>query len=180
MYSFPNMVFPLLVEGVFLLVRNINFMYEMVDNKNKQDFSYLPEKQSLNENFTNSKKYSTVLHELEKFKKTFGYNGFITIEDQSHMELILKSYADIDKRKILETTYDASKSIMEIFDSCNVPQTSAYRKVTSLIEDGLLIPDTSVFRHGRKITKYRSIFENVEINIIRDKVTITVKLTTRK
>jgi len=119
------------------------------------------------------------LNELAKSKKNFEFNDeFITIESHPHMELILQSYADSDKRKILELTTGEARTTMEILKACNIPTTSAYRKVIELVEQYLLIPSGSFFKNGRKIIKYKSIFESVEINMIRNKVTITVKQAT--
>lgn len=165
-----------MAEGLFVLAGDIDLMVALVDNKQKFQFGFQDES-VYERDSPNQLNLSVLLNELEKTKKNFDFNdGFITIESPSHMELILESYADSDKRKILEITADRSKSIMEILNTCNIPQTSAYRKVTTLINEGMIIPDGCTLKHGRKILRYKSIFENVEINMVRNKIQITVKL----
>lgn len=151
-------------------------MVALVDSKQRSQFGF-QEEPIFEKDSQSQKNLNVLLNELEKSKKNFDFNdGFITIESPSHMELILESYADADKRKILEITAGTAKSIMEILNTCDIPQTSAYRKVTMLINEGMIIPHGCSFKHGRKITKYKSIFENVEINMVRNKIQITVKL----
>ncbi|VVC05696.1 Uncharacterised protein [uncultured archaeon] len=151
-------------------------MVALVDSKHRSQFGF-QEETTFEKDSQSQMNLNVLLNELEKTKKNFDFNdGYITIESPSHMELILESYADADKRKILEITADKAKPIMEILNTCNIPQTSAYRKVTMLIAEGMIIPNGCAFKHGRRITKYKSIFENVEINMVRNKLQITVKL----
>ena len=57
-----------------------------------------------------------------------------------------------------------------------MPQTSSYRKINSLINNGLLIPDGQIPRKfGKKVTKYISLFENLEINIIKNEINVKAK-----
>ncbi len=119
----------------------------------------------------------SLLDELKSSKKTLYHDdNFIKIEDPSLVILIIENYADVDKRKILEKTSDASKTLMEMLRICKIPQTSAYRKIMSLVQQGLLIPDGFTFSHGRKVIKYKSAFERVGIDIFRNNVTVTVQL----
>lgn len=150
-------------------------MVALVDSKHRSQFGF--QEEPIFEKEEAHTNVNVLLNELEKTKKNFDFNdGFITIESPSHMELILESYADADKRRILEVIADKAKSVMEILNTCGLPQTSAYRKVTMLIDKGMIIPDGCAIKHGRKITKYKSIFQNVEINMVRHKLQITVKL----
>jgi len=101
---------------------------------------------------------------------------YVTIKDKSIISLILRSYADDDKKKILNTTSNKPRIILNIIAACKLPQTSSYRKINSLIKNGLLIPDGQVSRkYGKKVTKYVSLFENLEINIIKNDITIKAK-----
>ena len=121
----------------------------------------------------------TLSHKIAKSKKITGHEDSMTIKDQSQVELILRCYADLGNRKILEAASSASKTIMEILNTCKVPQTSAYRKIITLIENGLLTPDGSVVKNERKLIKYRSLFEDIAIEILHNKdVVINVKMTT--
>jgi hypothetical protein len=103
---------------------------------------------------------------------------WLTIEDPSLAKLILETLADDDKKNILYTVLDGPRTILGIIENAKISQTSGYRKVNSLINNGLLIEDGYVvIRGGKKISKYRSVLENVEISMEKNKVTIKVKLT---
>jgi hypothetical protein len=103
--------------------------------------------------------------------------NWIAIEDSSLAKLILESFGDEDKKNILNTVLDEPRIISEILEIANIPQTSGYRKVNSLIDNGLLIVQGYVTTHdGKKVSKYKSIFENVTINIEKNKVVVKVLL----
>jgi len=101
---------------------------------------------------------------------------WVLIKDKSLILLILQSYADPDKKMILDAT-EHSKTILDIIDECKLPQTSTYRKINSLIRNGLLIPDGQIsMRHGKNVTTYVALFRNVEINIIKNDVQVRAKI----
>jgi hypothetical protein len=123
---------------------------------------------------------SNFMHELSKAKGYHDHDNhddWFTVDKLHYEKIILESYGDSDKRRILEVTTDTSRNMSEIFDICNKPQTSVYRKVMSLIECGLLIPDGFSFNQGKKSKKYKSIIEKLQINIIGNKISIKVKPT---
>ena len=104
------------------------------------------------------------------------YIKLVTIKDKSIISLILHSYADEDKKKILNATTNKPRIILDIISTCKLPQTSSYRKINSLIKNGLLIPNGEIPRkYGKIVTKYISLFENLEINIVRNDITIKAK-----
>ena len=104
------------------------------------------------------------------------HTKLVTIKDKSVISLILHSYADEDKKKILNTTTNKPRIILDIISTCKLPQTSSYRKINSLIKDGLLIPNGEIPRkYGKIVTKYISLFENLEINIVRNDISIKAK-----
>jgi len=117
-----------------------------------------------------------LIHELPSSKKWQDPNNddWITIENPSHIKLILENYADSDKRKILEVTAETPLQITKILNVCDMPQTSAYRKITSLIQNGLIIREGSVFSHGRRLVRYRPVFEKVQISMIKNNITLKV------
>ena len=103
--------------------------------------------------------------------------NWVAIEDPSLAKLILESFGDEDKKNILNTVLDESRIISEILEIAHIPQTSGYRKVNSLIDNGLLIAQGHVITHdGKKVSKYKSIFENITINIEKNKVVVKVLL----
>ncbi|MGI0088096.1 MAG: transcriptional regulator [Nitrosotalea sp.] len=100
---------------------------------------------------------------------------WITLEDVTLVKLILESIGDEDKKNILNAVLDESRIISDILETSNIPQTSGYRKVNGLIQNGLLIPQGFLMtRDGKKVTKYKSIFENINIEIVKNKVFVRI------
>ena len=101
----------------------------------------------------------------------------IYIENSLLTKIILESFGDDDKKKILGVINGEALIISEIIEKCNIAQTSGYRKINSLIDDGLLIPSGYISTpDGKKVSKYRSIFNNIHIEIIKNKINISLYL----
>jgi len=102
---------------------------------------------------------------------------WITIEDQYLSKTILESFGDEDKKAIMNAVLDEPRIVLDILDICKIPQTSGYRKINSLIKNGLLVPaGFTTSRDAKRVTKYTSLFENVKINIEKNKVVIKAQL----
>jgi len=113
----------------------------------------------------------------KKYDNNVDYD-WMEIEDQLVAELILKAFADDDKKKILDSTLDKSKTPLEILDICKIPSTSGYRKINSLIRDGLLVPNgTFMARSKKEVRRYISALDNIKIDIYKGKLAIKVKFT---
>ncbi len=109
-------------------------------------------------------------------KVTNGEN-WILIENHALTKVILESFGDDDKKKILGALNGESMIISQIIERCNIPQTSGYRKVNALIDAGLLLPAGYISTpDGKKVTKYRSIFDNLKIDIVKNKISVTLRL----
>lgn len=103
---------------------------------------------------------------------------WMQIEERLVAELILKAFADDDKKKILDATLDKSRAPVEILGICKIPPTSGYRKIKSLIREGLLIPtDTHMSRSRKQVRRYIASLENVKIDIEKGKLAVKVKFT---
>ncbi|MDE1726768.1 MAG: transcriptional regulator [Thaumarchaeota archaeon] len=113
---------------------------------------------------------------IERAKKEA--KEWITIEDRYLAKLILMSFGDDDKKNIIDAVLDQPKIISDILETCNIPQTSGYRKINKLIQDGFLVVNGHEFtQDGKKVSKYASIFENIRIQIEKNKVIVQVQLT---
>jgi len=103
-------------------------------------------------------------------------NDWFTIVEPNISQSILTSYGDDDKSIILNSAIERPLTVYEILKKSKIPQTSGYRKINGLISDGLLMVDGSLTsKDGKKISKFRSIFKNVRINIVKNKITVDVQ-----
>lgn len=97
------------------------------------------------------------------------------IKNKRMTETILKAFADDDKKRILSLTGTRAETIPRILQTCNLPNTSAYRKMRQLIADGLIIPTgmADVFECKRAVL-YRSVIQQIQINIDGNAVTAKI------
>jgi hypothetical protein len=102
---------------------------------------------------------------------------WISIEDSRLATIVLKSLGDDDKNKILNAVIGKPMITSDILFVTQIPQTSGYRKVNALIEEGLLIADGyDTLADGKTVTKYKTLFENVQINIVQNKITVKIQV----
>ena len=103
---------------------------------------------------------------------------WVTLEDSRLIELILRSIGDEDKKNIINAVINEPRIISDILEISRTPQTSGYRKVNSLIDDGILVPGGYLTtRDGKRVTKYKAIFENISISLEKNKVVVKVQPT---
>lgn len=113
--------------------------------------------------------------DLKQQKKTT--DNWIVIQDQDLAKIFLESFADEDKKAIIGTVLNESLIIADILEHCKVPQTSGYRKINQLIDNGLLISNGyAVATDGKKIKKYETIFDNIKMDIERNVVVLKIQL----
>lgn len=101
---------------------------------------------------------------------------WVTIEDQTYTRTILHAFGDDDKKNILMALSTSPKTVNEVLTKYNIPKTSGYRKINSLINDGLII--TNGLGHSednKRITSYVSIFSDLKIDFIKNKVTVKIR-----
>src|SRR3989304_6368620 len=104
---------------------------------------------------------------------------WMTIRDSNIAKTVLEAFGDEDKKKIISELMNEPHIVSEVLSMCNLPQTSGYRKINSMISDGLLTVEGYITTiDGKKVNKYVSIFENIKIDIIKNSVTVKVKLKT--
>lgn len=102
-------------------------------------------------------------------------NLWITIYDPKLTSMILESFGDPEKKKILEHSFQQPSSIMSVLDSCTLSKTSGYRWANELIKNGLLVETSfEITKEGKKIGKYTSLFNEVKIHIGKDLLHVQV------
>ncbi|MGY5144455.1 MAG: winged helix-turn-helix domain-containing protein [Candidatus Nitrosopumilus sp. bin_32a] len=111
-----------------------------------------------------------------KSKKDKSENRF-TISDPELSQSILKAFSDDEMSKILNASIGEPWTISEILERLDIPKTSGYRKINSLIEQGLLVKTGyDLTENRRKVEKYKSLFDNVNIDF-GNKVSVNVQFT---
>ena len=100
---------------------------------------------------------------------------WIALEDSRLVELILRSVGDDHKKEIINSVMSQPHTIADIVEISKIPHTSGYRKVKSLIDDGILIPREYVTAHdGKRIAKYQAVFETILITIEQNKIILCI------
>ena len=104
-------------------------------------------------------------------------SNWIHIKDPELSKVFLESFADQDKKAIIGSVMDESLIIADILESCQIPQTSGYRKINFLIDNGLLVSNGFELAHdGKKVKKYETIFDNVKVDIVKNNVAVKIQL----
>ncbi|MDX1373587.1 MAG: hypothetical protein R3321_14035, partial [Nitrososphaeraceae archaeon] len=104
-------------------------------------------------------------------------DNWYSLSDSYVNAIILQAFGDPEKKKIIESVSDTPKIIADILKESNLPQTSGYRKINSLIEEGLLYVAGHLNRDNKKINQYVCPFSNLRINIEKNKVMVDIQLT---
>ena len=101
--------------------------------------------------------------------------GWITIESKTRAKNILRALADDDKRNILMRLVNNPKPVNEVLRSCNIPKTSGYRKINSLIKEGLIITNSLPHNNNKGMTTYVSLFSDLKINFIKKEPIVKIR-----
>ena len=110
---------------------------------------------------------------LESSKKES--ENWIILKDQILAKTVLESFADEEKKSILEAVMNDSLAIADILDKCKISQSSGNEKIRYLIENGLLVSNGDV-SDGENSRKYQTVFSNVKMDIEKKSMVIKVQL----
>ena len=77
---------------------------------------------------------------IEKSKQS--HSNWVQIKDPELSKILLESFADSDKMLIIGSVMNESLIISDITKKCQIPQTSGYRKINSLINTPSIIFQT--------------------------------------
>lgn len=98
----------------------------------------------------------------------------ITIVSSNLRDLIIELFGDVETRKIISVLLENEYTIPQILKESKVPKTSGYRKIENLILHGFIIESGKVLSESKKISKLQCIFEEIRLDIKKDKIGIVV------
>jgi len=112
--------------------------------------------------------------ELDKTEKK---EEGITIQDQELSKIFLDTLGDEDKKRILGTVLNKSLIVSDILKESKIPQTSGYRKINSMILNGILISNGfELSKDKKKIKKYETSFQNIKMDIQEKGMIVKIQL----
>jgi len=112
--------------------------------------------------------------ELEKTEKK---EEWVTIQDQELSKILLETLGDEDKKKILGTVLNKTMIVADILKESKTPQTSGYRKINSMISNGILISNGfELSKDNKKIKKYETVFQNIKMDIQENSTIVKIQL----
>jgi predicted transcriptional regulator len=78
---------------------------------------------------------------------------------------ILAALADQEIVMILDCALVRERSVNEVIRECNIPHTTAYRKIKWLLDNGLLLSiRNELTEDGKKFTLFKSVYKSLKIN----------------
>lgn len=91
---------------------------------------------------------------------------WLVIKNQYLIESILKTFADQDKKAIMDLIRDEPETIPKILERCKIPNTSGYRKMNQLIDEKMVTATglAETFE-GKRAILYKSIVQGIQILI---------------
>ena len=101
--------------------------------------------------------------------------NWIVLKDQILAKTVLESFADEEKKSILESVMNDSLAIADILDKCKISQSSGHEKISYLIENGLLVSNGDV-SDGENSRKYQTAFSNVKMDIEKKSMVVKIQL----
>ena len=67
--------------------------------------------------------------------------------------------------------------VADILKESKIPQTSGYRKINSMISDGILISNGfELSKDNKKIKKYETVFQNIKMDIEENSMIVKIQL----
>jgi predicted transcriptional regulator len=86
------------------------------------------------------------------------------VNSQKLKQAILSTLADEEMVRILDSSRFRSISVNNIIKECNIPHTTAYRKINWLLERGLLLVDKiEITSDGKKYSLVRSVLKSLVV-----------------
>lgn len=81
---------------------------------------------------------------------------------------VLSALNDTDCRRVLKATADQALTVQELSEACDLPLSTAYRKVDLLTDAGLLTESIRLRASGKHPTEYRRSFDDVVVHLLEE------------
>lgn len=88
-----------------------------------------------------------------------------TLTTTESVQSVLDALDDEECRAILEATKRESLSASEIADECDLPSSTAYRKIDLLADADLLSEELRIRRSGKHVSEYACAIDDVTLSV---------------
>lgn len=89
----------------------------------------------------------------------------VVVDTEPEVQQLVGALEDADCRRILEATAGEALSAKEVVEACDLPLSSAYRKLDRLTEAGLLEAGTRIHRSGKHASEYSRLVDDVVVTL---------------
>lgn len=98
------------------------------------------------------------------------------IGSDSSKRNILTALADPDMVKILDACMYKPRSVNDIIKECNIPHTTAYRKIKTLLDYNLLtVIKIAITEDGKKYSIFKSVLKSINVQYDGGEIVIEVE-----
>lgn len=91
--------------------------------------------------------------------------GWPATDDAPDAQAVLAALDDDACRAILEATSEESLTATEVSEQCDIPMSTAYRKVEKLADAELVEERVRINTSGKHATEYRKNFDDVRVSV---------------
>ncbi len=114
---------------------------------------------------------ATPFNEIKSIKS----GDALKIKDEILVKKILTGYGDGDLRQLLQI-WTHPLLCVDVIEKSSLPQTSAYRKINTMIKSGLLIQDGTKIVEGRHVPLYRQTFSKIRVGFSQKGTALLVEV----
>lgn len=98
-------------------------------------------------------------------------NDFVTLNDSRIAIPLLQNIIDGTTLKIISSTIDTAKNVLQICHENKIPLSSTYRKIRTLQNNGLVsVERIEIDGKGRRVIFYRSNIKSLDFNLKKESV----------
>ncbi|AFZ72301.1 ArsR/SmtB family transcription factor [Natronobacterium gregoryi] len=91
--------------------------------------------------------------------------GWPTEDETADLPSVLAALEDDACRTILEATSEEALTATELSDQCDIPSSTAYRKVEKLTEAGLVEEKVRINTSGKHATEYCTVIDDIVVTV---------------